>query len=418
MQSLTGKRILLGVSGGIAAYKSAELVRGLRAAGAEVRVVMTAGAQRFITPLSLQALSGQPVRSELFDSAAEAGMGHIELARWADAVLVAPASADLLARLAQGRADDLLATLCLAGRAPLLLAPAMNPAMWAHPATRANVSLLAERGARLLGPEVGEQACGETGPGRMREPQDLIADLVAGFETGRLAGLRVLVTAGPTREAIDPVRYISNRSSGRMGYAVAAAAREAGARVTLISGPVALDGPPGIARVMVETADEMRAAVRAQLPGCDIFIGAAAVADYRPAQTAPQKLKKREAYLSLDLVRNPDILAEVAQGVPRPFTVGFAAETRDLDANARTKRMQKSLDLIAANLVGPGQGFDTEDNALTLYWEGGVESLPRQSKSQLARELIAIIAQRFHDAASDNTTKAPHAEKGSTQGSG
>ncbi|RRQ22171.1 bifunctional phosphopantothenoylcysteine decarboxylase/phosphopantothenate--cysteine ligase CoaBC [Thiohalobacter thiocyanaticus] len=418
MQSLTAKRILLGVSGGIAAYKSAELVRGLRAAGAEVRVVMTAGARRFITPLTLQALSGQPVRTELFDAEAEAGMDHIELARWADAVLVAPASADLLARLAQGRADDLLATLCLATRAPLLLAPAMNQAMWSHPATVANVRLLAGRGVRLLGPETGEQACGETGPGRMREPQDLITDLAGSFETGSLAGCRVLVTAGPTREAIDPVRFVSNRSSGRMGYAVAAAAREAGARVTLVSGPVALDGPAGIERVMVETAEEMRVAVQAHLTGCDIFIGAAAVADYRPAQAAAQKLKKHNATLSLDLVRNPDILAEVARAHPRPFTVGFAAETEDLDANARTKRMQKSLDMIAANRVGPGQGFDVGDNALTLYWEGGSESLPHQSKTRLARELIARIAQRFHDAPPSDNTKASHAQKGSAQGSG
>lgn len=418
MQSLIAKRILLGVSGGIAAYKSAELVRGLRAAGVEVRVVMTAGARRFITPLTLQALSGQPVRTELFDAEAEAGMGHIELARWADAVLVAPASADLLARLAQGRADDLLATLCLATRAPLLLAPAMNQAMWSHPATVANVRLLAGRGARLLGPEAGEQACGETGPGRMREPQDLIADLAGSFEPGSLAGCRVLVTAGPTREAIDPVRFVSNRSSGRMGYAVAAAAREAGARVTLISGPVALDSPPGIERVRVESAEEMRAAVQAHLSGCDIFIGAAAVADYRPAQAAAQKLKKRNATLSLDLVRNPDILAEVACAHPRPFTVGFAAETEDLDANARTKRMQKSLDMIAANRVGPGQGFEVGDNALTLYWEGGSESLPHQPKARLARELIARIAQRFHDAPPSNSTKASHAQKGSAQGSG
>ena len=417
MQSLIAKRILLGVSGGIAAYKSGELVRGLRAAGAEVRVVMTAGACRFITPLTLQALSGQPVRTELFDEQAEAGMGHIELARWADAVLVAPASADLLARLARGRADDLLATLCLATRAPLLLAPAMNRAMWDHPATRDNVRLLAERGARLLGPEAGEQACGETGPGRMREPQDLITDLAAGFETGALAGRQVLVTAGPTREPVDPVRYITNRSSGRMGYAVAAAAREAGARVTLISGPVALDCPPGVECVAVETAQQMQRAVQERLAGCDIFIGAAAVADYRPAQAAGQKLKKCNANLSLELVRNPDILAGVAAASPRPFTVGFAAETQDLGANARSKRMRKSLDLIAANLVGSGQGFDAEDNALTLYWEGGSQALPRQPKSRLARELIAIIAQRFHDALSTNTTKATHAEKGSAQGS-
>lgn len=395
MPELSNKRIVLGVSGGIAAYKSAELVRRLREAGAEVRVVMTAGAARFITPLTLQALSGQPVRSELFDAGAEAAMGHIELARWADAVLIAPASANTLARFAHGLADDLLSTLCLATRAPLLAAPAMNQAMWDHPATRANLALLRERGVRILGPASGGQACGETGPGRMLEPHELVAEIAAVFETGALAGLRVLVTAGPTREAIDPVRFVSNRSSGKMGYAVAAAAAAAGARVVLVSGPVALAPPERVDCVRVETAAEMHAAVLARAADCDIFIGAAAVADYRPAAPAEQKLKKRTATLRLDLERTDDILAAVAALHPAPFTVGFAAETERLAEHARAKRMAKALDMIAANRVNvPGLGFDADDNALTLYWEGGECELPPASKTQLARALIAQIAAR------------------------
>lgn len=413
MQSLIGKRILVGVSGGIAAYKSAELVRGLRAAGAEVRVVMTAGARRFITPLTLQALSGHPVRCELFDEQAEAGMSHIDLARWADAVLIAPASANTLARLAQGLADDLLTTLCLATRAPVLVAPAMNQAMWQHAATRDNVRLLGERGVQLLGPDSGDQACGETGPGRMREPEALVTALAERFMPGSLAGCRVLVTAGPTREAIDPVRFIGNRSSGRMGYAVARAAAEAGARVTLVSGPVSLDCPPGVECLTVETAGQMHAAVMARVEDCNIFIGTAAVADYRPAQTDGRKLKKQNATLTLELEPTTDILAAVSQHRPRPFTVGFAAETHDLESNARAKRMRKSLDMIAANWVGPGQGFETEDNALTLYWEGGSQELPNQSKPQLARQLINKIAEHYRQRPRHTTTKAVHAQKGS-----
>ena len=396
MLELSNKRVLLGVTGGIAAYKSAELVRRLREAGAEVRVVMTAGAMQFITPLTLQALSGQPVRTELFDGRAEAAMGHIELARWADAVLVAPASANSLARLAQGLADDLLSAVCLAGRAPLLVAPAMNQAMWDHPATQENLAALRARGVQVCGPGTGGQACGETGPGRMSEPHELVAAVGKLFETGALAGLNVLITAGPTREAIDPVRYISNRSSGKMGHAIAAAAAEAGARVTLISGPVALPPPARVERIPVETAAEMHAAVMARLAACDVFIGAAAVADYRPQTVAPHKLKKQAPVLHLDLQRTPDILATVAAARPAPFTLGFAAETERLAENARGKRMAKSLDMVAANLVNvPGQGFDADDNALTLYWEGGECELPRQSKRQLARELIKRIAARL-----------------------
>jgi phosphopantothenoylcysteine decarboxylase / phosphopantothenate---cysteine ligase len=397
MLELSNKRILLGVTGGIAAYKSAELVRRLREAGAEVRVVMSAGATRFITPLTLQALSGQPVRSDLFDADAEAARGHIELARWADAVLIAPASANNLARLAQGLADDLLSTLCLATRAPLLVAPAMNHVMWENPATQDNLARLRERGVRICGPGSGGQACGEIGPGRMLEPPELVAEVCGVFATGALAGLNLLITAGPTREPIDPVRFISNRSSGKMGYALAAAAADAGARVTLISGPVALPPPARVEHIPVETAAEMHAAVMARVAACDVFIGAAAVADYRPQKVAPHKLKKQALALHLDLQRTPDILAGVAAVRPAPFTLGFAAETERLAEHARAKRMAKSLDMIAANLVNvPGQGFDADDNALNLYWEGGECELPRQSKQQLARELIGHIAARLH----------------------
>jgi phosphopantothenoylcysteine decarboxylase/phosphopantothenate--cysteine ligase len=396
MLELSNKRILLGVSGGIAAYKSAELVRRLREAGAEVRVVMTAGATQFITPLTLQALSGQPVRTDLFDAQAEAAMGHIELARWADAVLIAPASANTLARLAQGHADNLLSTLCLATRAPLLVAPAMNHVMWEHPATQANITTLRERGVRLCGPGIGSQACGENGPGRMLEPTELIVELAQLFNVGALAGLRVLMTAGPTREAIDPVRFISNRSSGKMGYAIAAAAAEAGARVVLVSGPVVLPPPDRVACIQVESASEMQAAVLARVNDCDIFIGTAAVADYRPRAIAEHKLKKHTAALHLDLERTTDILAAVAALHPAPFTVGFAAETERLAEHARSKRMAKSLDMIAANWVNvPGQGFAADDNALTIYWEGGEIESPRAAKAQLARSLIAQIAAHY-----------------------
>lgn len=408
MFELSNKRIVLGVSGGIAAYKSAELVRRLREAGAEVRVVMTAGATRFITPLTLQALSGQPVRTELFDTAAEAAMGHIELARWADAVLIAPASANTLARLAQGLADDLLSTLCLATRAPLLVAPAMNQAMWEHPATRQNLATLRGRGVQVCGPGVGGQACGETGPGRMLEPPELVAALAGAFATGALAGLRVLITAGPTREAIDPVRFISNRSSGKMGYALAAAAVEAGARVVLVSGPVALTPPARVECIPVESAADMHAAVLAHAGECDIFIAAAAVADYRPPAPAEYKLKKHAAALRIDLERTGDILAAVAARRPAPFTVGFAAETERLAEHARAKRMAKSVDMIAANWVNvPGQGFEADDNALTVYWEGGECELPRASKTQVARALIARIAARYAAKRPDHSTRDP-----------
>ena len=405
MESLHNKRVLLGVTGSIAAYKSAELVRRLREAGARVRVVMTASATRFITPLTLQALSGEPVRTELMDEAAELAMSHIELARWADVVLVAPASADTLARLALGRSDDLLGAVCLACEAPLLLAPAMNRAMWANAATRAHVETLAARGVGLLGPATGGQACGETGEGRMLEPADIVAAVAARFETGLLAGQRVLVTAGPTREPVDPVRYLGNRSSGKMGYALARAAAEAGAAVTLVSGPVALDAPADVERVWVETAAQMHAAVMARVAHCDLFIATAAVADYRPVATSPVKIKKQRDRLNLELERTPDILAAVAALDSPPFTVGFAAETDRLEHYALAKLERKRLDLVAANDVSGGQAFGRDDNALDVYWPGrGHRRLDRQPKDRLARQLIEIIAERMH---AKDTTQDP-----------
>ncbi|MEW5973858.1 MAG: bifunctional phosphopantothenoylcysteine decarboxylase/phosphopantothenate--cysteine ligase CoaBC [Pseudomonadota bacterium] len=394
--NLTGKHILLGLSGGIAAYKACDLVRRLRDAGAEVRVVMTEGATHFVTPLTLQALSGHPVRTSLWDEAAEAAMGHIELARWADVILIAPASADVLARLAAGMADDLLTTLCLASEAPLFLAPAMNRVMWAHPATRANAQTLAARGVMFFGPASGGQACGETGEGRMLEPVELVARLVEHLAPPRhgLAGKRVVITAGPTREALDPVRFISNRSSGRMGYALAEAAREAGAEVVLISGPTALPTPKGVARIDVETALQMHETVMAQMP-CDIFIGTAAVADYRPLEAAPGKIKKSAEQLTITLVKNPDIVSEVAALPERPFVVGFAAETDRVLEHARDKLVRKRLDLIAANRVGPGLAFDQPDNALTLLWAEGQVELPQADKRLLARQIIELIMQRM-----------------------
>lgn len=390
------QRILLGVSGGIAAYKAAELVRLLRTAGAEVQVVMTAGASRFVAPLTFQALSGRAVRDSLWDAAAEAAMGHIELARWADRIVLAPASADLIARLAHGLADDLLTTLCLASDAPLLIAPAMNRVMWAQPATAANVALLAARGAQILGPDSGEQACGETGPGRMIEPARIAEAALAPAAEPLLAGRRVLLTAGPTFEDIDPVRFIGNRSSGRMGFAVAAAARAAGAEVTLVAGPVALPTPAGVRRVDVRSAAEMHAAVFAALPGQDIFIGAAAVADYRPAEPLCSKRKKSGERWQLELVINPDILAEVAASPARPFVVGFAAETDELERHARDKLVRKRLDLIAGNRVGlQGCGFEAADNALSVYWPGGGVEIAQADKHAVARRLIALIAERL-----------------------
>ena len=390
------ERILLGVTGGIAAYKSAEIVRRLRERGADVQVVMTAAARQFVTPLTFQALSGRPVRTDLWDEAAEAAMGHIELARWADRILVAPASADFLARLAHGLASDLLTTLCLATDVPIIVAPAMNRLMWANAATRANMASLAARGIDVIGPAEGDQACGETGPGRMVEPDVLAAAVMdAPATSGALAGRKVIITAGPTRERIDPVRFITNRSSGKMGFAVAEAARDAGAEVILISGPVSVCTPRAVRRVDVETAEQMLAAVNENLAGTDIFIAAAAVSDYRPVQVSTEKIKKTSDSLMLALSRTTDILATVAAGAGRPFVVGFAAETQNVERNALAKLEGKNLDMIAANQVGEGLAFDQDDNALTVYWRGGRRELRRAEKSQIAAELIALIAERF-----------------------
>ncbi|TCO81415.1 phosphopantothenate-cysteine ligase /phosphopantothenoylcysteine decarboxylase [Plasticicumulans lactativorans] len=394
--SLAQRRILLGITGGIAAYKSADLARRLKEAGADVQVVMTPAATTFITPLTLQAVSGRPVRVDLLDPAAEAGMGHIELARWAELILIAPASADFLARLAHGFADDLLATLCLASDRPLAVAPAMNRLMWAHPATQVNVATLAARGVRVWGPAAGEQACGEVGAGRMLEALELRAHAAAFFADGVLAGRRVLISAGPTREPLDPVRFITNRSTGKQGFAIAAAAAAAGAEVTLVAGPVTLPTPAGVARIDVESAAEMHAAVLARAPAHDIFVATAAVADYRAAAPAERKMKKSAETLTLDLVRNPDILADVAALTSgRPFCVGFAAETHDVLAYAEDKRRRKRLDLICANHVGAGKGFEADDNALHVLWEGGSRELPLADKRELARALVALIAERY-----------------------
>jgi phosphopantothenoylcysteine decarboxylase/phosphopantothenate--cysteine ligase len=395
--SLAQRRILLGVSGGIAAYKSCELVRRLRDLDAQVRVVMTERATHFVSPTTFQALSGQSVRVSLWDEQAEAAMGHIELARWAERILIAPASADMLARLAHGLADDLLTTLCLASAAPLYLAPAMNQQMWAHPAVQANIETLRQRGAHLLGPAAGEQACGDIGSGRMLEPHELREALVASFGDGSMAGLNVVVSAGPTYEDIDPVRFIGNRSSGRMGFAIAQAAAQAGARVFLVAGPVSLATPEGIAqRVDVRSAAQMHTAVLDAATQADIYIGAAAVGDYRPQEIATHKLKKHDgAGLSLQLSENPDILASLSAKTVHPFLVGFAAETHDVASYAQDKLRRKGLDMIAANQVGGGLGFEAADNALTLYWADGVLELPRASKSELAQQLIAQVAERY-----------------------
>ncbi|PPU43460.1 bifunctional phosphopantothenoylcysteine decarboxylase/phosphopantothenate--cysteine ligase CoaBC [Xanthomonas arboricola] len=411
---LDGQRLLLCVGGGIAAYKSLELVRRLRDAGAQVQVAMTSGAQQFVTPLSFQALSGQPTRTTLWDSAAEQAMGHIELARWADQVIVAPATADLLARLAHGLADDLVSTLCLATTAPLTVAPAMNHRMWLHPATQANVATLSARGVRVVGPEDGPLAEGESGPGRLAEPAAIIAALAGGVgsaaplaskaaatpafvpSSAQLDGLRIVISAGPTFEDLDPVRYVGNRSSGKMGYALAAAAASQGADVVLVSGPVHQITPAGVRRIDVRSAAQMRDAVLGAFPA-DIYIGAAAVADYTPKRVVAQKIKKTGETLTLELVRTPDILAEVAaQTGALKLVVGFAAETHDVEHYARGKLAAKRLDLIIANQVGiEGGGFESDNNAATAYWQGGERAFPSSSKTELADQLLALIAERL-----------------------
>lgn len=403
-QALHGRRVLVCVGGGIAAYKVLELVRRLRDAGAQVQVAMTAGAQQFVTPLSFQALSGHAVRTSLWDPAAEQAMGHIELARWAEQVVVAPATADLIAHLANGLADDLVTTLCLATTAPVTVCPAMNHRMWLHPATRQNVRTLAERGVQVVGPEDGPLAEGESGPGRLAEPPAIVAALAsaAGGEEagaaipGRLACQRVVISAGPTYEDLDPVRFLGNRSSGKMGYALAAAAAAQGAQVVLVSGPVALPTPAGVQRVDVRSAAQMRQAVFAALPA-DIYIGTAAVADYTPVKVAEQKIKKTGQTLALELVRTPDILSEVAaQTHALKLVVGFAAETHDVERYARGKLVDKHLDLVIANQVGvAGSGFESDSNAATAYWADGERVFPATSKARLAEQLVELVAERL-----------------------
>ena len=395
---LQNRNVLLGVTGGIAAYKSAELVRLLVKAGATVRVVMSEAAQQFVGALTFQALSGNPVHTILLDPEAEAGMGHIELARWADLLVVAPATADFIARQAAGRADELLTTICRATSAPLWIAPAMNQQMWQDAATQQSVAQLVEQGAQLIGPDEGSQACGEVGPGRMTEPAEIVDRLQQQLQSGALQGQRVVVTAGPTRESIDPVRVITHRSSGEMGFAVARAAVEAGAEVTLIAGPVALSTPDHAKRIDVESAEEMAEAVAAVVEDADLFVATAAVADYRPLQMVNEKIKKgEEDEIQLVLTKNRDILTEVAALEAPPFTVGFAAETDHLREYAQQKRQRKQIDMIAANRVGQGVGFDVDESALTLFWEDGEQQLPQTTKQQLARQLIEIIAERMNE---------------------
>lgn len=398
-QTLANKRILLGISGGIAAYKSADLVRRLKERGAEVRVILTDAAQHFITPLTLQALSGNPVSTSLLDPAAEAAMGHIELAKWADIVLVAPASADVIARIAHGLANDLLTTCILATAAPVAVAPAMNQQMYKNIATQQNLARLSSYNFYIYGPGVGDQACGDVGAGRMLEPLELVSALEKHFNTERqLNNIKITITAGPTREAIDPVRYISNHSSGKMGFALAAQAAAMGAEVTLISGPVQLATPAGVTRIDVTSAQQMYDAAMAQAVQSEIFIGCAAVADYRVAHIADEKMKKQgDSALELKLVQNPDIIASVAAlTTKRPFTVGFAAETQNVLQYAQDKLQRKKLDLICANDVSAQHlGFNSDDNAVTLLWQHGQHSLPVQSKTALATAILLQIKQLF-----------------------
>lgn len=401
MSALDNKNLLIGISGGIAAYKTAELVRVLIKQGANVRVCMTNAATEFITPLTLQALTGNPVHTDLLDPEAEAAMGHIELARWADLIMIAPTSADLMARLAHGHANDLLSTICLASEAPIHLAPAMNRVMWSNSVTQDNKNRLKQHGYTFHGPAAGEQACGETGEGRMLEAEELATIASKLFsentdaETQILSGKTVLITAGPTREAIDPVRYISNRSSGKMGYAIAKAANQLGAKVELVSGPVALESPTGVSRYLVESAIEMHQQTLSLAKSADIFIATAAVSDYSPANFADQKIKKSEETLSLDLEYNPDILKDISHSYPDLFSVGFAAETEKLIEHAKDKLQRKKLNMIVANPVGKNKGFEQDTNQLDILWQDGHISLPETDKTLLALELMKIIAQQY-----------------------
>ena len=403
MHKLIGKRIVLGVTGGISAYKAAFLVRLLRKNGANVRVVMTQSATKFVTPLTFQALSAKPVHTELLDLNTETAMGHIELAKWADLILIAPASANFIARYANGFAEDLLSTLCLATDSPVIIAPAMNQQMWRNQATQENLERINTRGITVVGPTAGVQACGDDGPGRMLEPEEIVVHTANIFQTNILTGSRLLVTAGPTREAIDPVRFLSNRSSGRMGYAVATAAAEAGADVTLISGPVDVVAI-GIEKVVyVTSAEEMQESVMQRINNIDIFISAAAVADYRAQKISEQKIKKSDDTYELIMQKNPDILAEVSALYDAPFTVGFAAETENLELNAQTKLHLKNLDMIAANQVDKKLGIDCDENVLTIFWKTGREKLPLAPKNKLARSLIKLIALQYNEKNSNKT---------------
>ncbi len=407
MTQLQNKNILLGITGGIAAYKTPDLVRRLREQGAVVRCVMTESAKAFVTPLSLQAVSGFTVSDDLLDPTAEAAMGHIELARWADLILIAPATANTLARITHGFADDLLSTLVLASKAPVCVAPAMNQQMWAATAVQNNVSILRERGIAFIGPESGEQACGDIGYGRMTDPTDIVKALLneklpdnGSTASGTWQGKTFVITAGPTREAIDPVRYISNHSSGKMGYALAQAAANAGAKVVLVSGPTQLATPKGVQRIDVETAEQMLTAVQQQLTDCDVFIGCAAVSDYRVEDIAEHKIKKEQNSEppKLSLVQNPDILKTVAQSANAPFTVGFAAETQNLKENALSKLQRKQLQMIIANDVSePHQGFNSDQNSALILSKDSEQSLPTMSKHDMAVAIIDAIAKRYFD---------------------
>lgn len=394
---LSQRRILLAVTGGIAVYKSLELLRLLKKQGAEVRVVMTKAATAFVQPLSFQALSGHAVHCELLDTEAENAMGHIELARWADVFVITPATANTLAKMAHGLADDLVSTLYLAANCPVYIAPAMNHVMWNHPATQANVKILQNHGINLISPESGEQACGEIGVGRMTEPETICQRLISDLTMPQnLANLNVIITAGATREPLDPVRYLTNRSSGKMGYALAVAAQKAGANVTLISGVTQLSPHKNCNFIQVETAQQMHSAVFENIENCDIFIGAAAVADYRPVACGGEKIKKNTDQLTLTLQKNPDILADVAALKTPPFAVGFAAETNDLEHYARDKLVRKKLNMIAANWVGRAEGgFERDENALEVFWHGGQKTLPMTNKTELACQLITLIAKQF-----------------------
>ncbi|WP_440906033.1 bifunctional phosphopantothenoylcysteine decarboxylase/phosphopantothenate--cysteine ligase CoaBC [Catenovulum sp. SX2] len=402
MSILTNKNILLGISGGIAAYKCAELTRRLKDQGANVRVVMTEGAKAFITPLTMQAVSGNPVSDSLLDPAAEAAMGHIELAKWADVILIAPASADIMAKLAHGLADNLLPTLCLASKAPVAIAPAMNQQMWAAPATQRNLSILQHDGRFIFGPGTGEQACGDVGAGRMLEPHQIIQLLPSLFMPQVLQGRRVLITAGPTQEAIDPVRYISNHSSGKMGYALAEAAANMGAQVTLVSGPTNLAEPMWTKRISVTSAQQMLQAVEQASVENDIFISCAAVADYKVKEVAAEKIKKSSHQMSIQLERNPDILATIAQQVEKPFCVGFAAETNNVIEYATGKMQRKNLNMIIANDVSDSSiGFNSNQNAVTVLWPDGQQAFAQMDKSELAQQLIQLIAKQFEQTRSN-----------------